>query len=198
LYSRDCHGRCDRSWELHSPHPFADVRVVHRLRLQASSASAPRTAPYIRRFRDQHVVGRATTIASSNTTRAGTPSGREAGRLLISCDGGDETPSMFEDGEFRRLPATEINKRRLRPAQITQVLDLFERVVHQIPNTRRLPIAQAPPARHSRRADAGDIGDTLRSHPPSCRQLALAEDLRARASPRVRAFASCMRSIQRR
>jgi hypothetical protein len=50
---------------------------VHRLWLQASSPSAPRTAPYIRRSRDQHVVGRATRIASSNTTRARTPSGRE-------------------------------------------------------------------------------------------------------------------------
>jgi len=97
------------------------VACIQGTWLQASSASAPRAAPCIRRFRDQHVVGRATTIASRNTTRARTPSGRDAGRLLISCDGRDETPPMFEDGELRRFSATEINARSLRPAHITQV-----------------------------------------------------------------------------
>jgi hypothetical protein len=147
LSSRDCHGRCDRSWELHSPHPFADVRVVHRPWLQASSASAPRPAPYIRRSRDQRVVGRATRIASSNTTRARTPSGREAGRLPISCDGRDETPPMFEDGEFRRLPATEISARSPRPAQITQVLDLFGEDSWRISNVHAGELEVRPPVR---------------------------------------------------
>ena len=45
--------------------------------------------------------------------------------MSISCEEAHETPPKFEDGEFR-LPATEICARSLQPAQIAQVLDLFE------------------------------------------------------------------------
>jgi hypothetical protein len=106
---------------------------VHRLWLQASSASAPCTAPYIRRSRDQHVVGRATRIASSNTTRARTPSGRE------------ELSTTARDQSIWSGACEPVQQRK----------------VHQIPNAPPLPIAQAPPARHSRSAP-----EFLREHLP--------------------------------
>jgi hypothetical protein len=97
---------------------------VHRLWLQASSASAPRTAPYIRRSRDQQVVGRATRIASSNTTRARTPSGRE------------ELSTTARDQSIWSARASQSSSAKCIRSQTPP----------------RCQSRQAPPARHSRSA----------------------------------------------